>query len=397
MNTARVGPTAVSDLDLPAMAELWGLFDAHLPELEAASMVELVKMPLLVEVLAKTDPELLQAQSEASRKLQRGALVEGKWGPYLEDLRQQGAIYAQMGMKFSDWYRILGPTRKLLVPVILARPDGDRILRALSTFVEIVMAELGDAYVVAMQAQVLRTEEERNQYIAELERSNKELDAFAYVASHDLKAPLRDIDNLSGWILEDARPLLPVESQRHLDRLRDRIVRMEGLLDDLLAYSRAGRKIEASETFAVADAVAAALSLVGPRGDIRVEVTGAWPSVQTPRAPLELIVRNLVSNALKHHDRDDGRVTVGGGVVGRQIELWVEDDGPGIPEPFQERVFLMFQTLRPRDQVEGSGMGLAIVKKVVGSFGGKIQLRSEGRGARFTFTWPLRWPPEARR
>ena len=117
-------------------------------------------------------------------------------------------------------------------------------------------------------------------------------------------------------------------------------------------------------------------------------IEGPSPLLRTARAPLEQVLRNLLGNAVKHHDRDSGRISVCVEEREGWIEVGIVDDGPGIPEQFHERVFRMFQTLRPRDQVEGSGMGLAIVKKVVESHGGQVGLESDERGTKVRFTWP---------
>ena len=108
-----------------------------------------------------------------------------------------------------------------------------------------------------------------------------------------------------------------------------------------------------------------------------------------PKAPLEQTFRNLIGNAIKHHHRPDGRVEVTAHDHRRMWEFVVADDGPGIPAAYHDRIFQMFQTLKPRDEVEGSGIGLAVVRKLVTSRGGTIRVESaEGQGARFRFTWP---------
>ena len=229
---------------------------------------------------------------------------------------------------------------------------------------------------------------------AELARSNAELDQFAYVASHDLKAPIRAIDSLAAWIAEDAGDVLPPDSARHLDLLRRRAGRMEGLLDSLLAYSRAGRTGAPPRPVDTADLVREVAETVAPPGGFDVRIEGDLPVVETAPTPLALVLRNLIGNAIKHHDRADGRVTVSARVLdteaGGYAEFTVADDGPGIEAAYRDRVFGLFQTLRPRDEVEGSGMGLAIVKKTVESWGGEVVLEpSDARGATFRFTWPL--------
>jgi signal transduction histidine kinase len=224
---------------------------------------------------------------------------------------------------------------------------------------------------------------------AELERSNRDLNQFAYVASHDLKAPLRAIDNLAAWISQDAAALLPPPSAEHLAKLRGRVKRMEQLLDDLLAYSRAGRVRPPAESVDVAQMVQDVAGMLGAPEGFTIAVEGPIPRIYTPRASIELVLRNLLGNAIKHHDGERGCVTVRGEEKGDMVHIFVTDDGPGIDERFHERIFEMFQTLQPRDEVEGSGMGLAIVKKVIESYGGSIGVESSpGRGATFDFTWP---------
>ncbi len=229
---------------------------------------------------------------------------------------------------------------------------------------------------------------------AELARSNADLDQFAYVASHDLKAPLRAIDSLATWIEDDAGGVLPPASARHLTLLRGRVGRMEGLLDSLLTYSRVGREEAAPELIDTGALARDAVALVAPPAGVEVHAEGAFPTIRSARAPLELVVRNLISNAVKHHDRPDGHVAVSATVHGTWAEFAVADDGPGVAPAYRERVFEMFQTLRPRDEVEGSGMGLSIARKAVEARGGRLWLEpGAGRGATFRFTWPLTATP----
>jgi signal transduction histidine kinase len=225
---------------------------------------------------------------------------------------------------------------------------------------------------------------------AELERSNRELDQFAYIASHDLRAPLRAIDHLAGWIAEDNGATLGGESREHLAKLRSRAKRMERLLEDLLLFSRVGRERHAPEPVELADLCHAAVDLLSlPRG-FCVTVEEPMPGFVAERVPLETVIRNLVDNASKHHHQpQQGQVHISAQDCGDTVEIVVQDDGPGIPPEFHERIFGVFQTLRPRDQVEGSGMGLAIVKKAVEARGGSVELESEaGAGAVFRLKWP---------
>jgi PAS domain S-box-containing protein len=243
---------------------------------------------------------------------------------------------------------------------------------------------------VALRQLNATLEERVAERTAELERSNQELDQFAYVASHDLKAPLRAIDNLATWITEDTSGLLPAPSREHLMKLRSRVNRMEHLLDDLLTYSRVGRNHSTEEAVDVNQLLKNIIELLGAPAGFVITVAPAIPTLRTPRAPLELVFRNLINNAIKHHDQPtQGRITVTFEECAKVVRFTVADNGPGIDPQFHERIFGMFQTLHPRDEIEGSGMGLAIVKKTVEYWGGTITVDSQpGQGATFHFSWP---------
>jgi PAS domain S-box-containing protein len=225
----------------------------------------------------------------------------------------------------------------------------------------------------------------------DLLRSNEELEQFAYVASHDLKAPLRGIENLVSWIEEDLEDALAGDTRTNMDLLKGRVRRLETLLDDLLAYSRAGRGEVIFDRVDTKELVEGLAVLVSPPGGFRIVASSTLPTVTTARAPLAQVLQNLIGNAIKHHDHPtDGHVWVDARALPDAVEFTVADDGPGIPERFRDRVFGMFQTLKPRDEVEGSGMGLAIVKKLIERHGGRIWLaeRQEARGLAVHFAWP---------
>lgn len=238
------------------------------------------------------------------------------------------------------------------------------------------------ATVVDISAQVKVNEE--------LKQSNKELSDFAYVASHDLKAPLRGIIQLSHWIEEDIEGFIGADTQRNFDLLKNRTVRLDKLLDDLLAYSRIGRK---ESTLSEVDSkvlVRDVFDLFNRASDFELILEGEFPVFMTFAAPLEQVFRNLLGNALKHHDKQSGRILIAAEKRDDRIVFSVSDDGPGIAPEHQHKIFEIFQTLRPRDEIEGSGMGLAIVKKILDQFDSSISIESDGNeGSCFIFSWPI--------
>ncbi|MBV6624278.1 MAG: PAS domain S-box protein [Rivularia sp. (in: Bacteria)] len=229
------------------------------------------------------------------------------------------------------------------------------------------------------------------QTTTELEKRNQELDQFAYVTSHDLKAPLRAIANLSEWIEEDLQEALTPDTQKQMNLLRGRVYRMEALINGLLQYSRVGRMKTQAEKVAVAQLLEEIIDSIAPPKEFTVEVIGEMPTFTTERIPLQQVFTNLISNAVKHHNREDGKVTISANEQDEFYEFAVTDDGKGIAEKYHDKIFVIFQTLESRDKRENTGIGLAIVKRIVEEIGGTITLDSQlGIGTTFRFTWSKR-------
>ncbi len=221
-----------------------------------------------------------------------------------------------------------------------------------------------------------------------LEKRNQELDQFAYVTSHDLKAPLRAIANLSQWIEEDISDVLTDETRHQMDLLRGRVHRMEALINGLLQFSRSGRVLSDKSSVSVASLLTEIIDSLAPPASFTVEIAPNMPTLVTERLPLEQVFSNLIGNAIKHHPRPDGKVQIFVQDEGSTYEFAISDDGKGIAPEYHEKIFGIFQTLEARDRCENTGIGLAIVKKIVENHGGKIKIVSqEGKGAIFSFTW----------
>lgn len=221
--------------------------------------------------------------------------------------------------------------------------------------------------------------------------SNEDLERFAYVASHDLKSPLRAIDNLSLWLQEDAGPELDDDNKERLSLIRGRILRMEGLLNSLMAYSRADEKIMETKLMSATHLLNEIIEVQNVPKGFEIQIDGSLDAIMIPRMPLEQVFHNLMSNAIKHHDKDKGIIKLSGMETAKTLKFIISDDGPGIAPRFHGKIFEIFQTLKSRDDVEGSGMGLALVKKILYRQNGKIEIDSDiGKGTTFTITWPKR-------
>jgi PAS domain S-box-containing protein len=252
---------------------------------------------------------------------------------------------------------------------------------------------LGVATVILDISQRKRAEAERDRLIAALERSNRELDQFAYVASHDLKAPLRGINNLAQWIEDDLKDVMTDETRGHMRMLTGRVHRLEALINGVLDYSRAGRVHEQPESIDVGALLTETIEMLSPTPPASIQVETRMPLLHAERVPLQQVFLNLMSNALKHSVRKDALVRVRCSEKGDDWEFSVADNGPGISPEYHERIWGIFQTLRARDEVEGTGIGLSVVKKIVETRGGSVRVESaEGQGATFFFTWPKSAP-----
>ena len=226
----------------------------------------------------------------------------------------------------------------------------------------------------------------------ELVRSNKELERFAYIAAHDLRSPLRAIQDLADWITQDRESALSKDSKTYLSLLSNRVERLNNLLSDLLNYSRVGTEETVYDTVSVRSVVAETREMVDPSSRFDINFEGIVDDVVTVATPLRQTIQNLITNSIKHHDSPSGAISVSTKRIGRRLHCMVSDDGPGIEPQYHDRVFGLFQTLRSRDEVEGSGLGLAIVRKLIEHYGGDIRIESDPsrkRGTRIHFDFPI--------
>lgn len=225
--------------------------------------------------------------------------------------------------------------------------------------------------------------------ISLLKRKNLELDQFAHIVSHDLKAPLRGIDNVISWIEEDYAAAIPAKVNEYLQLIKGRVNRLENLIQGILSYARIGKETQEKEKVDVSELLGEVLEnlAVGPK--MTVELQRNMPLIDTEKLPLAQIFTNLISNAIKYHDKPDGIVKVYYREEKDRYIFFVEDDGPGIAKSYHHKIFVIFQTLQERDSFESTGVGLAIVKKILDDRQEQIRIESEpGKGSVFSFTWP---------
>jgi two-component system, LuxR family, sensor kinase FixL len=267
---------------------------------------------------------------------------------------------------------------------------GSRYLR-LNACRIIGTAEHRKLYLIALEDITARKtlEAEQARMIRELERANEELKNFAYVVSHDLKAPLRAIGSLADWIAADQKEKLDSEGQEHLRLLMQRVRRMDGLIDGILEYSRIGRVHEAAVAVDLNQLLLEVIDSLAPPASIRIEVAEGLPALKTERTRMQQLFQNLLSNAIRFMDKPEGLIRVEWADLGDSWRFSVGDNGPGIDPRHFDRIFQLFQTLNPRDRVESTGVGLSIVKKIAEGLGGRVGVESTpGQGSTFWFQVP---------
>ncbi len=224
-----------------------------------------------------------------------------------------------------------------------------------------------------------------------LQERNQELDSFVHIVSHDLKAPLRAVSNLSVWIEEDLEGTVSATTTEQMTLLRDRVQRMEGMIDGLLEYARVGLQDSQLELVSIADLVAEAIESIAPPPTFSIAIATDLPTFNAKRLLLSQVFANLISNAFKHHDKPNGCIQISSRDLGECYEFAVADDGPGILSEYRDRIFVIFQSVNAQTNPDSTGIGLSIVKKIVETAGGRIWLESElGQGTTFYFTWPNR-------
>jgi len=244
----------------------------------------------------------------------------------------------------------------------------------------------------AMRAQVSARERAERGALA-LARSRRDLEDFAYAASHDLRAPLRSIANLTDWLEEDLGDRLDDPARGHLARMRGRVARLETMVDDLLRYARAGRELR-DVRFSLGRVAEQAVRAIGPVEPATIVIAADLPALRGDPEAVRQILCELIENALRHAGRPDVTVRIDGVARGGGWELVVRDDGAGIPAELHERIWSVFETVRPRDQVDGSGLGLAVVRKLAEAIGARAWVESPpGGGAAFHVASDRAGPP----
>lgn len=227
-----------------------------------------------------------------------------------------------------------------------------------------------------------------NANFEELKKKNRELDQFAYVVSHDLKAPLRGISNIIAWLEEDHAKHITPEIDKNLILIKGRALRLENMINGLLEYARIEKSRKGPEPVNINSLIHELKELLVPP-KVAMYIKQELPVINAEKIHIEQVFSNLISNAVKYNNSDNAVITIEYNDLNNNYEFSVSDNGPGIDKTYFDKIFEIFQTLQERDAFESTGVGLAIVKKIIEDNKGIIKVESNvGRGTKFIFTWP---------
>jgi len=235
----------------------------------------------------------------------------------------------------------------------------------------------------------LEAQHRQTQLLNRVQKINSELNDFARIVSHDLKEPLRTIKIATKWILDDYKDLLDDNGKNHLELLSNQVSQMYDLIDGVLKYSKAGHLKNQKEWIDLKILVPKIINMIQVPDNIEITTDGEMPTIEFERTQISQVFQNLLSNAIKYIDKTHGRIKIGCIEKGDNWKFSVTDNGRGIEQKNFDKIFRMYQTLEPRDEFKSSGIGLALVKKIIETYGGTIWVESElGRGSTFIFSLP---------
>lgn len=305
-----------------------------------------------------------------------------------QSIEQTGAI--------SFWLTTISILLGFLISLFLAYRISTRIMAMVkmantiaSGNYEVQTADKGQDELSQLANSLNHMAEVLSENIRLLQRKNEELDQFAHIVSHDLKAPLRGIDNVITWIEEDHSTELPPKISEYIQLIKGRLVRAENMIKGILLYARVGKQTPEREYLNLNLLLQDISDNLPLRPGLKFKIQGNLPEMYTERIPLQQVLSNLIGNAIKYHDKPEGYIKVYLKNFSDHYEFFVEDNGPGIPEAYHGKIFAIFQTLQERDSFESTGIGLAIVKKILDDRKQEIKVTSEpGKGCIFSFTWP---------
>lgn len=387
----------LSDKELQDIVAYFTVYEKYADAFTEKATEELKDHPVFGKIIRDTPKEITEATNKLSRDLQRDAILNNKWLPYIEYQIEQGIAYAKMGLDFKSWYEVITLARNFMSPYLHQEyGSGTKFLSALNgmnSFMDIAMSIIGEAYLLEKKQIIQRINKQLEQKVIErteqLEAANKELEAFTYSVSHDLRAPLRAINGYALMLHEDYETKLDDEGKRLIDTIRHNTIKMGTLIDDLLALSKLGRKELQNTKIQMNELVNNVLSDIAILFTNRAEVQiGKLHDVKADYSLLYQVMFNLISNAIKYSSKETKPVIeIFSEEKNGDIIFSVKDNGVGFDMRYYDKLFGVFQRLHRQNEFEGVGVGLAIVQRIIAKHGGKVWAEGKvNEGAQFNFS-----------
>lgn len=354
------------------------------------------------ELLRKNNKEDLKKMRQESLTLQRNAILNNEWQVYIESQAAQGIAYARMGVEFYMWYDLIAIFRNYTMKILLEEESKDQqefliILNGMNRYFDIAMSIIAEAYLNEKKSIIEEQKDQQEKLNKELKKTmdhlkekNKDLEQFAYIASHDLQEPLRMVTSFLTQLEKKYKDQLDDKAQQYIFYAVDGATRMRRIILDLLEYSRVGRKeyeLEPVDMNELLDEVIQLHHTLIEEKNAKVK-SDKLPVINAARTPIQQVMQNLIGNALKYQQAGvEPSVEIKVSETEKHWQFSILDNGIGIDPQFFEKIFVLFQRLHNKDEFSGTGIGLAICKKIVEAHNGHIWVESSpGEGSIFHFT-----------
>ena len=391
----------LSQMEKQNILAYYTVYEKYADDFTEKATEDLKDHPVFGKLIRDIPKDVSETRNKLSQELQKDAIINANWQPYIEYQIEQGVSYAKMGLDFKSWYEIIALLRNYLTPYLHQEyGSGTEFLSALNgmnCFLDIAMGIIGEAYMQEKKEIIKKLNQELEQKVidrtAQLEAVNRELEAFTYSVSHDLRAPLRAINGYAEILNEDYGSQLDEEGKRIMVNINYNATKMGTLIDDLLTFSRLGRKqiqkTEVDMNELTKDVLIEMNKFIPHNAEIKI---GKLHNLKADYGLLHQVLFNLISNAIKYSSKKKNPVVeISSQEKNGEIIFSVKDNGAGFNMKYLDKLFGVFQRLHSQEEFDGIGVGLAIVQRIITKHEGRIWAEGKvNEGATFNFSLTIK-------
>lgn len=374
----------------------FSVYEKYADEISRRASEDLSDHPVFGPIIAQIPPEQAQSRNKLSQELQRDAIKNNNWLPLIRYQLEQGIAYAKMGLDFKSWFELISLMRSYIRPYLIEEHrNSDQLVQSLNgmnRFMDVIMGMIGESYMMEKEGTIIKLNEELEGKVAlrtmQLETLNKELEAFSYSVSHDLRAPLRAVNGYAEMLNEDYGNLLDTEGKRILNNISYNALKMGILIDDLLAFSRLGRKEIQKSELDMNTLARSAISEIGRLQPHKAKIQlGKLHIAYGDYSLVYQVFLNLLSNAVKYTSKlKEPKIEIYSEEINGEVVFSVRDNGAGFDMKYADKLFGVFQRLHSQEEYDGTGVGLAIVQRVIAKHEGRVWGEAKvNEGAVFNF------------